>query len=126
MNLKALFNESQLTSNNETRDFIKLRDNTRKNAAAYTLEVLPLSEEVVKKIAVFTDFFEHLEYEDWVKCLDDLIKDCTEGEEECNLLQQMHQSLIKRLNEDVGTASVTRETLEMTAKKMEAESRKKC
>ena len=119
LSLKCLFSEQKVTSNERNRDFIEVRDNTRKHADVYTTEILPKAQGIVQKISVSTDYYQHLEYEDWVECLDEQIEEARQGEADCQTMIELHEEIIKSLNKDVGKAFKSKEFLELEAKMLE-------
>ena len=121
--MNCLFNEEKITSNERTNDFIALRNNIRQNAVVYTMGVLPRILGIVQRISAFMDYFQHLEFKDWVECLGDQIKDARQGETDCQLVIQMHQEITKSLNRDVGKAEASREALKLEAQRLAEEAK---
>ena len=124
-NLRSLFAELQVTGQDEsTRTFLEVRDSARKNGVVYSKAVLPLTESVIRSIGGFADYFTDLEFEDWSDCLDDIVADIEKAHGVCEMLKDMHNTIIVDLkkNEDKATVGVL-EIKKMTLK-FEEEERK--
>lgn len=101
--IRSLYSVNKVTGQDQgTKTFIEVRDNTRRNAAVYKDKVLPLTEEVIRHIGFFADSFTDFEYEDWSEGLDDIISDVDKAIGFCEILRQMHLSIIEdlKVNED--------------------------
>eukprot|EP00092_Neocalanus_flemingeri_P004017 GFUD01004324.1.p1 GENE.GFUD01004324.1~~GFUD01004324.1.p1 ORF type:complete len:328 (+),score=100.53 GFUD01004324.1:343-1326(+) len=121
--LRKIFNETKVTGQDDaTKTYMEVRDNTRQNAVVYTEKLLPLSEQVVRSIGYFADYFQDLEFEDWVECLDDLIHDVEKAEGFCNLLKHMHNTMISNLKKNEDKARVGIELLEKMALQYQVDS----
>ena len=122
-NLRSLFADLQVTGQDEsTKTFLEVRDSVRKNGVVYSKAVLPLTESVIRSIGVFADYFTDLEFEDWSDCLDDIVADIEKAHGVCEMLKDMHNTMIVDLkkNEDKATVGVL-EIEKMTLKFEEEE-----
>ena len=118
-NLRSLFAELQVTGQDEsTRTFLEVRDRARKNGVVYSKAVLPLTESVIRSIGGFADYFT----EEWSDCLDDIVADIEKAHGVCEMLKDMHNTIIVDLkkNEDKATVGVL-EIEKMTLKFQEEE-----
>lgn len=108
--LRKLYATAKVTDQTkETRNFLAVRDSVRQNGIVYITKVLPMTEEVIRAIGFFSDYFTDLEFDDWSDCLDDIIGDVEKANEVCTILKQYHNSIIKDLmkNEDKANVSLT-------------------
>jgi len=122
LSMRALYGEQKISSDtDDTKDFIAVRNNTRRNAVLYTNAILPKSEEVISSIGFFLDYFELLEFEDWQDCLEDQITEIDTSVDKCKLMTQMHNGLIGNLKKDEDKAYVGIERLKLAVKQYEAE-----
>ena len=124
-NLRSLFADLQVTGQDEsTRTFLEVRDSVRKNGVVYSKAVLPLTEDVIRSIGVFADYFTDLEFEEWSDCLDDIVADIEKAHGVCEMLKDMHNTMIVDLkkNEDKATVGVLE--IEKMTLKFEEEERK--
>ena len=108
-NLRSLFADLQVTGQDDsTKTFLEVRNSARKNGMVYSKAVLPLTESVIRTIGGFADYFTDLEFEDWSDCLDDILKDIENAHGHCEMLKDMHNTIIVDLkkNEDKATVGV--------------------
>lgn len=115
--MKSLFTENSISVTDQTRGLVEVRDSTRKNAAIYTEKILPLSEKIVQNISTFTDYYQFLELDDWKDTLDDQIEQLNQATADCNLMIQMHKSIITSLNRDKGKVIIEIEKIKLSAEK---------
>ena len=93
-------------SNDDDQSFLKLRDDTRRNALIYTEVLQPRSEEVVKIIKAYMHEFRTFECEEWIKNLEQITQEVNTAEQSCHLLLQLHESLTVRLKKSEDDAVV--------------------
>ena len=108
--LRKLYATAKVTDQDkETRNFLAVRDSVRQNGIVYITKVLPMTEEVIRAIGFFADYFTDLEFDDWSDCLEDIIGDIEKAIAVCDILKQYHNSIIKDLmkNQDKANVSVT-------------------
>ena len=108
--LRSLYAENQVTGNEETTvAFLEVRNNARQNGVVYATKVLPMTEKVIRAIGFFADYFTDLDFEDWSESLEDIINDVDKAQGVCDILRQMHNSIIIDLkkNEDMANVSIT-------------------
>merc|ERR1711934_600720 len=108
--LRKLYATAKVTDQDkETRNFLAVRDSVRQNGIVYINKVLPMTEEVIRAIGFFADYFTDLEFDDWSDCLEDIIGDIEKAIGVCDILKQYHNSIIKDLmrNQDKANVSVT-------------------
>jgi hypothetical protein len=101
--MRVLHNQSAVSGEHESASkFLKLRDETRKNALIYMDTLLPKSDDVVRKIKAYAYEIRISSFEEWQESLEEITQEITEAEKACNLLMQLHESLITELkkNED--------------------------
>ena len=108
--LRKLYATAKVTDQDkETRNFLAVRDSVRQNGIVYINKVLPMTEEVIRAIGFFADYFTDLEFDDWSDCLEDIIADIEKAIGVCDILKQYHNSIIKDLmkNQDKANVSIT-------------------
>ena len=101
--MRILHNQSAVSGEHEgATKFLELRDKTRKNALIYTDELLPKSEDVVRKIKAYAFEIRSFEYDEWQESLEEITEEVISAEKACKLLLQLHENLIVELkkNED--------------------------
>ena len=96
--LRSFYAENLVTEKTEASEtFIEIRDSVARNAIVYANKVLPLTQEVIRNIAFFSDTFNSLELEDWKDCLDDIIAELDKAQGFCDVLRTMHNTIIQDL-----------------------------
>jgi len=108
--LRKLYATAKVTDQDkETKNFLAVRDSVRQNGIVYVNKVLPMTEEVIRAIGFFADYFTDLEFDDWSDCLEDIIGDVEKAIVVCDILKQYHNSIIKDLmkNQDKANVSIT-------------------
>merc|ERR1711892_384211 len=103
--IRSFYTVNQV-SGKEARTFLEVRDNTRKNGIVYADKVLPLTEEVVRSIGVYMNYFTDLDFEEWSECLEDIIDELTKTQGCCLILKQMHNTIIDDLKKNQDKATV--------------------
>merc|ERR1711892_218405 len=103
--IRSFYTVNQV-SGKEARTFLEVRDNTRKNGIVYADKVLPLTEEVVRSIGVYMNYFTDLDFEEWSECLEDIIDELTTAHTCCQILKQMHNTIIVDLKKNQDKAIV--------------------
>lgn len=123
--LRTLYSTELVTGNDPSvKTFIEVRDNTRNNAMVYSEKVLPMTEEVVQIIGFFATYFTSLSFEDWEECLDETIEDLTKAQAFCEMLKQMHNTIIIDLKRHEDKANLGINAMEKMDKKVEEELKK--
>jgi len=130
LGLKDLFSTKRVTEKAETKKFLKVRDDVRKNAVVYSNKILPVTEEVVRAIGFHADYFEDLDFEEWSENLQEIIEDLEESEDRCAMLHYMHMTILENLSttsDDANEALISMEDLktkyEEKAEQLVAEAR---
>ena len=118
--IRSLYSTNQVTArDNGTRTFLGVRDNTRRNAAVYKDKVLPLTEEVIRHIGFFADSFIDFDFNDWAESLDDTIKDIEKSIGFCEILRQMHNTIVEDLKRNEDKAKIGIQQMGDMAKRYE-------
>ena len=105
--IRSLYSTNQVTARDDgTRTFLGVRDNTRRNAAVYKDKVLPLTEEVIRHIGFFADSFIDFDFDDWAEGLEDIIGDIDKAIGFCEILRQMHVTIVQDLKKNEDKAKV--------------------
>ena len=108
--LRKLYATAKVTDQDkETKNFLAVRDSVRQNGIVYVNKVLPMTEEVIRAIGFFADYFTDLEFDDWSDCLEDIIGDIEKAIGVCDILKHYHNSIIVDLmkNQDKANVSIT-------------------
>ena len=108
--MRILHNQSAVSGEHEgASKFLKLRDQTRRNALIYSETLLPKSDDVVRKIKDYAYDIKACDFEDWQESLEEITEEVIEAEKACNLLMQMHDKLVVELkkNEDDAKVGIT-------------------
>lgn len=122
--LRSLFAINQVTSSSPaTRAFLEVRDNARKNGIVYSKMVLPMTEEVIRAIGFFSDYFTDLDFNDWSESLEDIISDVEKAQGVCDILKQMHNNIIIELKKNETKAELSITQIEKMAEQFRDEER---
>ena len=74
--MRILHNQSAVSGEHEgASKFLKLRDQTRRNALIYTDTLLPKSDDVVRKIKEYTYDIKACDFEDWQESLEEITEE---------------------------------------------------
>ena len=111
-------------SNNDEQSFLKLCDDTRRNALIYTEVLQPRSEEVVKTIKAYIHEFRTFDYEEWKLNLEEITQEVNTAEKSCHLLLQLHESLTVSLKKNEDDAVLALRGLNNLRKSQETERQK--
>ena len=110
--IAKLFNEFQVTGRDAaTKDFVEVRDNTRKQAVVYKEKVLPSTETAMKRIATYIEIYIALTFEQWKDSLDPIMKALREAEIVCEFLRDLHKDIITQLEKNKSQATIGVEQL---------------
>ena len=120
--ISKLFNELQVTGRDDaTKEFIAVRDNTRRQAVLYMDFVLPSTEKVIKKIASYMDFYSAMEFDDWKDSIQEILEILEEAGAVCEFLSDMHKLIIVELEKNKTQATVGIQQLEKMRSQYEQE-----
>jgi len=100
LNVSTTSNESALV------EFKKLRDDTRRDALIYVKQILPVAQKVIQNMSNYFDIYKALSYEEWKENLKSIHQNVVKYKVTCDILIQMHESLMKDLKAKLGKASV--------------------
>ena len=101
--MRVLHNQSAVSGeHNCASKFLNLRDETRQNAEKYVNSLLPMSDDVMRKIKAYAYGFKACDFDDWVESLEEIREEVTEAERASNLLIEGHAHMMNALkkNED--------------------------
>ena len=93
--MKALYADQAIdTSTEGARKFRELLDKSRNDAMVYLKGHLTLSNKLVSSISEYFEYYEALEYEEWVKMLSDILEETIGYRELCQALLKMHEDIL--------------------------------
>ena len=106
--LRSLYAANQVTNSSpETKGFLEVRDSARKSGIVYSQMVLPMTEEVIRGIGFFSDYFTDLDFDNWTESLEDIISDVEKAHGVCDILKQMHSNIIIDLKKNETKADIS-------------------
>jgi hypothetical protein len=118
--LRSLYAENAVSGGQSMDCFRNVRDSVRRDAAVYVSKVLPFASTVVLNLSSYFDTYQALDFEDWQEFVDDIVKDLESYENACQLLIQMHESLMTSLKKRQDEASVSIAAMERLTTELEA------
>jgi hypothetical protein len=117
--LRSLYAENAVSGTESMASFRTVRDAVRRDATVYVSKVLPFASTVVLNLSSYFDTYLALDYEDWQECVDDIIQDLEKYENACQLLIQMHESLMTSLKRRQDEAIVSIASMERLSSQLE-------
>jgi hypothetical protein len=117
--LRSLYAENAVSGHHSLECYRNVRDAVRCDAAVYVRKVLPFAITVVLNLSSYFDTYQALEFEDWQECIDDIIKNLERDENACQLLIQMHESLMTSLKQRQDEATVSIAKIEELTRQLE-------
>lgn len=115
--LRMLFAEIAVSSQSESETQInELRDSMKKDAMVYSKKILPLCTYFVRLISNFFDYYEHLDYKEWLESLSNIITEVKGYQECCSVLIELHKSLMIPLKKREDEARVILSELDHVTK----------
>jgi hypothetical protein len=112
--LRRLYAESAVSGAQNMESFRKVRDAVRDDATVYVREVLPVARKVVNNIISYFENYLALNYEEWEECVEEIVDDLASFEKSCEILIQMHETLmtsLKKREDEANIAVVAMEQL---------------
>ena len=98
--MKALYADQAIdTSTEGARKFRELLDKSRNDAMVYLKGHLTLSNKLVSSISEYFEYYEALEYEEWVEMLSDILEETIGYRELCQALLKMHEDILVSFKE---------------------------
>jgi hypothetical protein len=117
--MRSLYAESAVSGAQSMESFRQLRDAVRLEAAVYANQVLPFAHTVVINIIAYFDNYIALDYEDWEECVDEIVDELASYEKSCEILIQMHDSLIVKLKQREDEAVTSIQEMERMSNQLE-------
>jgi predicted lactoylglutathione lyase/regulator of replication initiation timing len=109
--LRSLYAENAVSGDQSMDCFRNVRDSVRRDAAVYVSKVLPFASTVVLNLSSYFDTYLALDFESWQEFMDDIVSDLEGYENACQLLIQMHESLMTSLKRRQDEATVAIEAM---------------
>lgn len=105
LTMRSLYTENAVGTDNElARRFRELRDKTRDDAIVYLKVILPTSTKFVASISEYFEYYEALEYEEWVDMIKDIHEETVAYRGLCEALVKMHEEFLVPLIQRKGEA----------------------
>ena len=107
LTMRSLYAEKAVgTDHKLAKEFRKLRDETRDDAMVYLNGILPVSTKFVAFISEYFEYYEALEYEEWVKMIPDILQETIGNRELCEAVLQMHVDIMVPLKKRESAAKI--------------------
>lgn len=95
LTMRSLYAEKAVgTDNKLARRFRELRDKTRDDAMVYLKGILPTSTKFVASISEYFEYYEALEYDEWVDMIKDILEETVGYRGLCEALLKMHEDIL--------------------------------
>ena len=107
LTMRSLYAEKAVGTNDElARQFSELRDKTRDDAIVYLKGILPISTKFVSSISEYFEYYEALEYEEWVEMIPDILEETIGYRGLCEVVLKMHEDILVPLKKRKDAASI--------------------
>lgn len=83
----------------DVSDFIKILEQTRKDALFYVNIVLSQTAEMIRSIEEFFGYYLTLDMETWIKCLPNILEEVNSFQESCIEVLKIYKAMVFYLNE---------------------------
>lgn len=92
--MRTLYAEKAMSSISSTGlRFNELRDQTRRDAMIYLRGILPFAVTVVRSISEFFDYYEALNFSDWIENMGDIKNEVRGNKQCCEVVLQLHDTI---------------------------------
>ena len=107
LTMRSLYAEKAVGTDHElARRFRKLRDKTRDDAMVYLKGILPTSTKFVASISEYFEYYEALEYDEWVDMIKDILEETVGYRGLCEALLKMHEDILVPLKQRKDEANI--------------------
>ena len=107
LTMRALYAGKAVGTQHElAQKFRKLRDRTRDDAMVYLKGILPTSTKFVASISEYFEYYETLEYEDWVEMIEDILQESIGYRELCEAVVKLHEDILVPLKKRKDDANI--------------------
>jgi len=107
LTMRSLYAEKAVGTDHElARRFRELRDKTRDDAMVYLKGILPTSTKFVASISEYFEYYEALEYDEWVDMIKDILEETVGYRGLCEALLKMHEDILVPLKKRKDEANI--------------------
>ena len=120
--MRVLHNQSAVSGEHScAANFLKLRNETRKNAENFVHSLLPMSDDVVRKIKAYVFGIKACDFEDWSEDLEEIREEMVKAGRASSLLMEGHASMMKVLKKNEEDADISFQEMDLLKKVYEDE-----
>ena len=107
LTMRSLYAEKAVGTDHELAQRCReLRDKTRDDAMVYLKGILPTSIKFVASISEYFEYYEALEYEEWVDMISDILEETVGYRGLCEAVLKMHEDILVPLKKRKDTANM--------------------
>ena len=107
LTMRSLYAEKAVGTNDElAQRFRVLRDKTRADAMVYLKCILPTSTKFIASISEYFEYYEALEYEEWVDMIKDILEETVGYRGLCEAVVKMHEDILVPLKQRKDEAKI--------------------
>ena len=107
LTMRSLYTEKAVGNDDEpAKRFRELRDKTRDDAMVYLKGILPTSTKFVASISEYFEYYEALEYEEWVDMISDILEETVGYRGLCEAVLKMHEDILVPLKKRKDAANI--------------------
>lgn len=107
LTMRSLYAEKAVGTNDElAQRFRVLRDKTRADAMVYLKCILPTSTKFIASISEYFEYYEALEYEEWVDMIKDILEETVGYRWLCEAVLKMHEDILVSLKQRKDEANI--------------------
>ena len=107
LTMRSLYAEKAVGTDHElARRFRELRDKTRDDGMVYLKGILPTSTKFVASISEYFEYYEALEYEEWVDMISDILEETVGYRGLCEAVLKMHEDILVPLKKRKDAANI--------------------
>ena len=105
LSMRCLYHDKTITGKTyDEKLFIELRDTTKKDALDYLRDTMPQIKQFITNMQRLFEYYENLEYDEWIEFSDDILEDLKTNQLGCKKLIDVHTQMCVNL-ENKGKAA---------------------
>lgn len=125
LSMRSLYTDKAVGGSDEaSRKFRKLRDDTRKDADVYLKCILPATTKYVSSLKEYFEYYIALSYEEWCEMLPDILEDTKTNRHVAQVVLLMHEGLMVPLKMRQDEAKILMKEFHDLEEKFEKEKKK--
>ena len=94
LSMRCLYHDKTITGKTDDEKlFIQLRDTTKKDALDYLRDTMPQIKQFITNMQRLLEYYESLEYNEWIEFLDDILEDLKTNQLGCKKLIDVHTQM---------------------------------